>query len=101
LFASSLLFFLVPPLLYPVSAFSVLSLLVYGLLPKRPVVSVCLVIDLVALAAAQQVVVGRWTNGRTEAQAVAATTGAGTAGARVSVGFSADLSVTDIRYRAG
>ncbi len=32
-------------------------------------------IDLVALAAAQQVVVGRWTNGRTEAQAVAATTG--------------------------
>jgi len=38
------------------------------------VVSVCFVIDLVALAAAQQVVVGGRTDGRTEAQAVAATT---------------------------
>ncbi len=38
-------------------------------------VSVCFVIDLVAFAAAQQVVVGGRTDGRTEAQAVAAATG--------------------------
>ncbi len=38
-------------------------------------VSVCFVIDLVALAAAQQVVVGGRTDGRTEAQAVAAAKG--------------------------
>jgi hypothetical protein len=67
--------FLVPPFLSPVSSFSALSLLVYGLLLKRLVVSVCFVIDLVALAAAQQVVVGGRTDGRTEAQAVAAATG--------------------------
>jgi len=51
------------------SSFSVLSLLVYGLLPKRPVVSVCFVIDLVALAAAQQVVVGGRTDGRKDGSA--------------------------------